>query len=129
MSLFLCNFYQDISNNIIKINDIDYKNNDSISNIVTNFINNSSMNEDNNTFSHFVHSIKHNEPIISLIINNRIHLFNYEEFYIYIKNKLNSYKQLDETELEIVNNLPDNFKYKIIKLFNQTLTNIKKIVI
>ena len=48
---------------------------------------------------------------------------------MYIENKLRKYKELDENELQMIVNLPDHCKNKIIQLYNVTLKSIKKIVI
>ena len=129
MSLYLCKFYEDISCNTMDNTKNDFKDENFVSNAVTNFMDNNSLDEYNITFSHFVHSIRHNEPLISLIINNKVQLFNYDEFYTYIEIRLRKYKELDENELQIIANLPDDFKFKIIKLYNHTLKIIKKIFI
>ena len=129
MSLYLYKFYQDSSCNSMDISKNDLKDKNFISNAVTNFMDDNSLDEYNNKFSHFVHSIKHNDPLISIIINNKVYLFNYDEFYMYIENKLRKYKELDENELQMIVNLPDHCKNKIIQLYNVTLKSIKKIVI
>jgi hypothetical protein len=129
MSLYLLKFYKDISCNKMDIMKNDDKLRQNISTAVTNFMDNNSVHEYNNKFSHFVHSIKHNEPLIPLFINNQIQLFNHNDFYAYIENKLKKYRELDENELQIIANLPDDFKCKIIKLYNHVLKTIKKIVI